>query len=369
MVCLVKFNIKRLFLCGALLVSIMVSVFGCNKAAKEKQTDYTENTPNISTDGATDVGEINSAVTIDLPESGSTGEEESTTAGLMYTRDKTLCLEISNRLKEWLKDTSQTLDTTDFDKIWGIRVMGPNYICVNDCGNPYNSIKHGALAMDWNEKPVYDENLIKEFYLWFSDDLGGGKTETYGWGTLEDLDFLSFFPNLKEVKIRYNKLYNIDALSSLPKLSRVDLSLCQLQDISGLSGACGIETLSLDYNHISDIAPLSNLNKLKTLNLQGNWISEISPLSGLENLCTLNLRENLISDTEPLTSIESLRVLFLFNNQITDVTPLFKMKNIKQLYIKEIDSTGKYTNKISQQAFEQLRKALPNAVVGDAGGY
>lgn len=119
-----------------------------------------------------------------------------------------------------------------------------------------------------------------------------------------DKELVVFFPKLRILSLRSNKLTKITATSwtkkSLKHLYKLDLSLNQINLIQPKS--------------------LRRLKKLKVLNLERNKISSLNAMAfyGLQALHVLNLENNLLIriDLNSFCSLTALTTLSLRNNQI-----------------------------------------------------
>ena len=139
------------------------------------------------------------------------------------------------------------------------------------------------------EKPKGE--LTQEHYL------GLKKLSVYRTGRpVTDISLLGEMPNLEELDFAGGEISDPAPLAKLTKLWHLQINECKLQDLSALSGLDSLEELSASGNQISDLSSLKGLKKLRTIALNNNLIKDTSPLSGLKSLKWVNLTGNPISE-------------------------------------------------------------------------
>eukprot|EP00798_Chlamydomonas_sp_ICE-L_P008054 gene8054-biopygen17787 len=174
-------------------------------------------------------------------------------------------------------------------------------------------------------------------------------------GEMEDLSFLSKFPNLQILKIdTCGALWDLTALSACTNLRTLDLywinqqtgveltalSACShlqelslsgcvgVDDITPLSTCCNLRSLNLHdimYHHLQDFSAMSTCSNLHTLKV--NDCEEFQDLAGLatcSNLHTLELEDcEQLHDIKALTACCNLHTLRLYGcTQLQDITAL-----------------------------------------------
>lgn len=159
--------------------------------------------------------------------------------------------------------------------------------------------------------------------------------------------------NLRQLKLRSNRIENIAPLADLRKLTILDLDNNHVTDLSPLKllsslvhlnvrnnkmgnvdsiqGVHSLIFLDLENNQIENIDALRGCLQLQQLYLRGNSISNIQPLSDMRSLVELVLRSNHLSDITPISTLIKLRILDLENNRIPDVTALTDLKHLTTL--------------------------------------
>ena len=118
-------------------------------------------------------------------------------------------------------------------------------------------------------------------------------------GTVESLEELKHFPNLKKLDLVNQQVHDLTPLAELP-----------------------LEELNIAGNNISDLTPLANIKTLTTLNLNYNPISDLTPLQSLPNLTTLNASDTAIDSVAALQDMTNLRYIYINNAKLVDLSPL-----------------------------------------------
>ncbi len=179
----------------------------------------------------------------------------------------------------------------------------------------------------------------------FGDDAFEYEGTRYtGYGTMQSLADLQYFPNLTRLRItlqpdidpttipnignlvqlnwHQSNLTEVSFLTAAENLTMLSMSNNAITDISGLAQCTKLEYLSLDFNHIADLTPIAGLTALEEINFYSNELSDLSPLGNLAALTSIGLYNNKISDISVLAGLSNLTYIELIDNQITDVSPL-----------------------------------------------
>jgi Leucine-rich repeat (LRR) protein len=163
------------------------------------------------------------------------------------------------------------------------------------------------------------------------------------------LDKLYKFTNIKELKLRNNKITEIKGLDNLVNLQVLNLSNNQITELKGLQNLVCLQKLHLSNNQITEIKGLHNLTDLKELRLDNNHIKEIKGLDNLVNLRKLILSINKITEIKGLNTLTCLQELQLNYNQITEIKGLhnlvkLQVLNLENNLITEIKGLDKLIN-------------------------
>jgi len=209
-------------------------------------------------------------------------------------------------------------------------------------------IVRDAVARERNKSPdeLTDDDYRKTTELNLS---GSGIT---------DISALKRFPDLQKLSLADTKVNDIGALAGLTNLQELVLSDTQIGDIRVLSGLTDLRILYLSRTQIGNVNVLSGLTSLQFLNLSGTRVSDIGALSGLTNLQELYLRDTQVSDVGCLASLTKLQRLGLSRTKVNDIGGLSRLTRLQWL-----DLT--YTS-VSDEQLNELKKALPDLVIGNA---
>ena len=113
------------------------------------------------------------------------------------------------------------------------------------------------------------------------------------------------------------------------QLESLDLSACRVDNLDFIRYFPNLKELTLDENGISDLTPLQDLSSLTSLSLARNNVSNVSPLQDLSNLQYLNLRDNLLEDVSDLNNLTSLKKVNLSFNDIYSIDGLTGLENLE----------------------------------------
>ena len=168
---------------------------------------------------------------------------------------------------------------------------------------------------------------------------------------INNIQFLTKFPDLQVLTLYDNEVENIDVLKNHINLTELYLSNNKICDISALKNLKNLTTLYLNTNQIQDISVLHNLNQLTILVLGGNQIQDISVLKNFRSLTTLSLYDNLIQNINVIDNLINLTDLILLDNHIENITALQNLKNISKLYL----AGNKIENILALQNLKNLK--------------
>ncbi len=167
-------------------------------------------------------------------------------------------------------------------------------------------------------------------------------------GDIEDIGFLRYCKNLRELVLNKQSISDISALSGLPL---VRLSLCdnQIYDISPLADCKRLNHLEISDNPLRSLSPIEGLSALSLVDVSYTNVDSITALSGnpIQQLLIGDLRiddlttlvnyprlERLVAtgvsaeNQKIIAGIKSLRELTLYGSGITDVTPFSALRNL-----------------------------------------
>ena len=147
---------------------------------------------------------------------------------------------------------------------------------------------------------------------------------------------LTNLPNLRELYLARNGIWDVSSLASLTGLTRLDLSRNEISDITPLAVLTNLTWLDLSRNELlSDISPLATLLNLEWLSLRNCNISDISAFHRLTNLAWMDVARNEISDVSPLSALSNLKFVSLKDNNISDIAALARLTNLTWLDVSQ----------------------------------
>lgn len=194
----------------------------------------------------------------------------------------------------------------------------------------------------------FEENPEKPFRLyWFEEDnndftflkgLKNIKKLHINYSTLQDLDFLSYFPDLEELEIdEIRGSFDISPISRLSSLKVLNLDLRNTKKTADLTYINGLANLEQLY--------LTGKFKKKSLQLNFDKLKVFCPYSGFEDLASLAVLENLeflklydhkISSLQGIETITSLKKILINNIKIENqdiLSPIFLLPQLNALSI------------------------------------
>ncbi len=150
------------------------------------------------------------------------------------------------------------------------------------------------------------------------------------WG-IQDIEPLSYLPNLAILYLHMNKVSNLAPLHKLNNLMLLDISSNEISDISPIHRLNNLKTLAFASNRFSTIAPILKLFSIEELYLDNNQVVDLQPLKKLTSLRILNCKHNKIKDLEPLKKLTSLTSLDFSYNKVNDLQPIENVKSLIHL--------------------------------------
>ena len=160
-----------------------------------------------------------------------------------------------------------------------------------------------------------------------------------------DLNFLHYFPNLKELILDGNAITDLTPLKDLYALERLSLAENGIADITPLSNLTNLQYLNLSDNAIEDVTYLGSLSHLKELDVSLNNIHSLAGLYSLTELETVDLSFNFISSVNALGN-SKLRELNIVNTNINNLRAVAAMDTLEVLkagyYYERVDDADTY---------------------------
>lgn len=140
--------------------------------------------------------------------------------------------------------------------------------------NLYGLIDFASKLFLKNEIKYFEKNKIKIYNMNHYYNL---ETLVIKKSKLDDLSFLKFFSNLKELIITNTIIKNLDNITS-SSLEKITMNNCELTKIPEFQTE-NLEVLNLEYNNIKKITNNNIFKHLKRINLKGNHIKDYDILT------------------------------------------------------------------------------------------
>lgn len=145
---------------------------------------------------------------------------------------------------------------------------------------------------------ITDENLancIKENGI--TDT--GAQTLVCEAKSIESLEGIEQFTNLRVAKLGQNNIQNTQPLASLVRLVALDVSNNRLQTLAGVDKLAELYKLNVNNNKLSDADNLKALKQLKRLYISNNELQNLAFVSQLDSLENLDAENNQTSNSFP----------------------------------------------------------------------
>ncbi|MBA4056517.1 MAG: hypothetical protein C0490_17510, partial [Marivirga sp.] len=187
---------------------------------------------------------------------------------------------------------------------------------------------------------------------------------------VDDLKYIHYFKNVREVILSGTKLKEVPELESLPLIKVLFLSNSAVEDINPLKNLKRLRDLSLNKLNITDLSALQDLPLIE-LNLEHTKVRDLKSVSEIVTLEKLNISYTKISSGEALVNLTGLRSLNISGSAITYLSFLDRIKWLKELAIYGLEtdnyeplfrSTNITNVTCSFDVFRILRKAWTHKV-------
>jgi hypothetical protein len=176
---------------------------------------------------------------------------------------------------------------------------------------------------------------------------------------LNDKDFLK----VTSLHLNHKKLSDIRLLEKLKNLEVLDLTginfpIRTIPKWKAFLAKLSINTFSEAHEY--DLSPLKKLSKLQLLSLSQIPVKNIEPIANLTSLKVLKINGTDVSNLEPLKGLHNLQELHILGFKKTDFNQNERDTSIQGIIL--------FYDKFSDEQLENLKKALPNLKIIDAGG-
>ena len=148
-------------------------------------------------------------------------------------------------------------------------------------------------------------------------------------GSITELSDFSYFQNLKNLTLIFQRFSDISPLANLP-IKVLDLSCNLLSDLSPLGKMRYLTNISLDYATYDSLAPLGNIKTLSFLSLYEISTKGFTELCSLDlpNLQTLHIPNSKLESLAGISNLKFLSWLSINDCIIFDFDEIAKLKNL-----------------------------------------
>ena len=158
-------------------------------------------------------------------------------------------------------------------------------------------------------------------------------------GTINSIDDLAVFPNLRTLILPCQQISDISVLANLSALTEVDLSMNEIKSLEGINQLPNLYSLKVGNNPLTTLQGLEGLSGLSSLSIEGTQIHDLSILDAIKftKRPSLNLNDIPCNDFSALGSIEKFNRLSFSNTYYSLLLPYIDGKSIVRL---EMNSAG-----------------------------
>jgi len=151
-------------------------------------------------------------------------------------------------------------------------------------------------------------------------------------GSITELSDFSYFQNLKNLTLIFQRFSDISPLANLP-IKVLDLSCNLLSDLSPLGEMGYLTNISLDYATYDSLAPLGNIKTLSFLSMYEISYKGFTELCSLDlpNLQTLHIPNSKLESLAGISNLKYLSWLSINDCIIFDFDEIAKLKNLTVL--------------------------------------
>ena len=166
---------------------------------------------------------------------------------------------------------------------------------------------------------------------------------------LKNLNFLSFLPKLKELRIGGNNAIDkFNNIGQITNLELLDISDCDVKNIDFFGFLISLKKLNMSGNKsIKKLNPISNLAKLEELDISNCNLDLINFFQELQSIKKLNLSNNSsIKNYDPLRALNDLESLDIRNCGLTSIDTIKDLHHLIYVDLRgnKIDNIGLFYN-------------------------
>ena len=134
--------------------------------------------------------------------------------------------------------------------------------------------------------------------------------------SINKLEPLTVFLQLKELIIRNTTVTDIAPITQLPNLTSLEVSSSPIASVERITGLKLLKHLSIENTPIEDIEPVYQLGSLSSLNISGTQVKKLKGLESLQNLEVLSINNTNIKNLKPVEALRNLKEFRCFNTSV-----------------------------------------------------
>ena len=151
------------------------------------------------------------------------------------------------------------------------------------------------------------------------------------------------------------KFNNLEELSLFNLLEEIKVSNTGITDISAISFLPNVKAMIIPNNPVTDISSISTMEKLEELNIENTSVDDLEAIGQLENLKLLNIAGTKVKSLKRIKGLLNLEVLIINNTDIKSLKDIEGFSNLNELRC--------YNTKIKSSKIETFKSTHPDCEV------
>jgi Leucine-rich repeat (LRR) protein len=151
------------------------------------------------------------------------------------------------------------------------------------------------------------------------------------------------------------KFDNLEELSLFNLLAEIKISNTGINDISAITYLPSIKTMIIPNNPVTDISSVARMKKLEELNIENTSVEDLEAVGKLNNLQSLNIAGTKVKSLKRIRGLVNLEVLMINNTNIKSLKDIEGFTKLKELRC--------YNTKIKLSKVEEFKSAHPGCEV------
>ncbi len=148
---------------------------------------------------------------------------------------------------------------------------------------------------------------------------------------------------------------NLEELSLFSLLEEIKISNTSVTDISAITFLPSVKILTIPNNPVYDISSIARMEKLEELNIENTSVDDLEAIGQLKNLKVLNIAGTKIKNLKEIKNLSNLETLVINNTDVKSLKDIEDMQNLKELRC--------YNTKIKSSKIEDFKASHPDCEV------